>query len=472
MLAMIGTTLKQYYIEELLGQGGMGTVYRAKDTRLQRPVAIKVLGASFLSDTDRQRRFFQEARAAAAINHPSIAQIYDVDEADGVTFMAMEFVEGRTVRKLVEEKELDLLASLDIAIQVSDGLARAHEAGIVHRDIKSENIMVTRDGHAKILDFGLAKLNPLRSQESLPGQSSEQHMSQMATIAQMTAVQTESGMVVGTLAYMSPEQARGKPIDLRSDIFSLGVTLYEMATGRLPFSGDSPLDTMHAIAFEETRPLNSVRQNLPTDLQRIVNRCLRKRREDRYASAAALAADLRALRKDVDSGVTRAVPFTERLRDEFESLKGLRAGPGPWIVAGVAALVVLLAVILFYRQGGFWGPATLVLVGYWVLRSIRGRRRRLLKWYAGKLSKNVEVRLVAGDGHSVTVITDRMQAKLYMRINSLLESVNKKLVFGQPIRLTLRDDVSDQEFKSVLQQGGVLYVREDVFEPPSAGKND
>jgi len=464
---MIGSAVKHYVIEELLGQGGMGTVYRARDTRLQRPVAIKVLGAALTSDEDRRRRFFQEARAAAAINHPAVAQIYDVDEADGVTFIAMEFVEGRTVRKLVEDRELDLLASLDIGIQVSDGLSKAHEAGIVHRDIKSENIMVTREGHAKILDFGLAKLDPLRSQESAPGQSSEQHMSQMATIAQMTAAQTQTGMVVGTIAYMSPEQARGRVIDSRSDIFSLGVTLYEMATGRLPFTGDSPLDTMHAIAFEETRPLTSVRQNLPPELQRIVNRCLRKRPEDRYASAGELASDLRSLRKDVDSGVTRAVPLTDRLRDEFVSLKNLRAGPWPWILAGAAALAVLLAVYFVYRRGGFWGPALALLAVYWVARSIRGRRRRLLKWFAGRLAKLPEVRLVAADGHNATVIVDRMQARLYMRINSTLDAVNKKLLFGQPVRLTLRDDVSAEEFKTILEHGGVLHLRDDVFEAES-----
>ena len=165
MADMIGRTLKHYAVEELLGKGGMGTVYRARDTRLQRPVALKVLSAELTADPDRRRRFLQEARSAAAINHPAVAQVYDVDDVDGVTFIAMELVEGDTVRQLVNKRDLDVMAALEIAVQVGEGLARAHELGIVHRDIKSENIMVTRDGHAKILDFGLAKLDPLRNQD-------------------------------------------------------------------------------------------------------------------------------------------------------------------------------------------------------------------------------------------------------------------------------------------------------------------
>jgi predicted Ser/Thr protein kinase len=463
MSGMIGRTLKHYTVEGLLGKGGMGTVYRARDTRLNRPVALKVLGSGLVADDDRRRRFFQEARSAAAINHPAIAQVYDVDEADGEIFIAMEFVEGNTVRKLIADRELDILASLEIGIQVAEGLAKAHESGIVHRDIKSENIMVTRDGHAKILDFGLAKLNPLRSNEPADGASPEDHMSQMATIAQMSVAQTQTGMVVGTVAYMSPEQARGKQLDFRSDIFSLGVTLYEMATGQLPFRGDSPLDTMHAIAFEETRPLTSIKQNLPPDLQRIVNRCLRKRPEDRYDDCRTLASDLKALRKNIDSGVTHSIGFGGRLREQWESVKGLGGSHWGWAAgAGALGLAGLIALFVF-RRDEFWSLFLLGLAGFWAYRFVRNRPQRMLRALVKRVSRYPEVRLIQCQERGITVLVDRMQAKLYMRINGAVEAMNRKLYWGKPFTLSIRDDVQSDECRKILQQSGVNYVREDLF---------
>jgi len=468
---MIGRVLKHYTIESMLGKGGMGTVYRARDTRLERPVALKVLGSGLVSDQERRRRFFLEARSAAAINHPAIAQIYDVDEADGETFIAMEFVEGQTVRGLIAGRELDILASIDIAVQVAEGLAKAHESGIVHRDIKSENIMVTPDGHAKILDFGLAKLDPLKSQEATPGTNPEEHMSQMATMAQMSVAQTEPGMVMGTIAYMSPEQARGKQIDFRSDIFSLGVTLYEMATGQLPFRGDSPLDTMHAIAFEETRPITSLKQNLPPDLQRIVNLCLRKRPEDRYDDCRTLASDLKALRKDIDYGVTRSVAVTDRLRERWESLKHM--GGSNWGAAGtIVALAAAGVITLFvFRREEFWSLLFLALGSLWLYRFARGRPRRLLKAFVKKVSRLPEVRLIRSDEREITVVVDRMQGRLYMRINGALDGMNRKLLVGKPFTVVLRDDLPTDECRRLLQQSGVHFVRDDVLEtdPKSGG---
>src|SRR5512140_1933503 len=230
---MIGQMVKHYEVEELLGRGGMGVVYRARDTHLGRPVALKVLPPEVSRDPDRKARFLQEARAASAVNHPAIAQVYDVDEGEHGIFIAMELVQGRTVRTLVQERELDALGAIEIATQVAGGLHKAHEAGIVHRDIKPENVVVTPDGHAKILDFGLAKLTE-------PDTQSQDGISQMETLAK-----TQAGFVLGTLRYMSPEQARGQAVDHRSDIFSLGVLLYEMVTGQLPFSGTPALDTLH-----------------------------------------------------------------------------------------------------------------------------------------------------------------------------------------------------------------------------------
>jgi hypothetical protein len=436
----------------------MGTVYRARDTRLQRPVALKVLAFEFTSDAERRSRFFREARSAAAINHPAVAQVFDVDETDGVTFIAMELVEGDTVRKLVTQRDLDLISALEIGIQVGEGLARAHELGIVHRDIKSENIMITRDGHAKILDFGLAKLDPLRNQESDPGRSAEEHMSQLAT-----AAATQAGMVVGTVAYMSPEQARGRQIDHRSDVFSLGVTLYEMATGQLPFKGESPLDTMHAIAFEETRPITVLRQNMPAELQRIISRCLRKRPEDRYQEMRALVADLKALKKDVDSGVTRAIPLAERFRFGMESFRSPKTARIAWISAAGLAVLALLAII-FSGKSNLTPLLLLVLVAFWMYRRYRTRAPRLMKRFASRLARMPEVRFVAFQQSRATVVVDRMQAKVYMRANSMMEAVNRKWFHGRPLQLSLRDDVSPEEYRRLLAEPGVLYVREDVFD--------
>ncbi|MGD8536452.1 MAG: serine/threonine-protein kinase, partial [Candidatus Aminicenantes bacterium] len=215
---MVGKELKHFKIEKLLGKGGMGVVYRARDVRLDRPVALKVLRADLTANPDRRRRFLQEAKAASAVTHPSIAQIYDVDEIEGTTFIAMEFVEGQTVSQLIDKRELDLIGSVEIALQVAEGLSKAHEANIVHRDIKSDNIMVTRDGHAKLLDFGLAKLlDPVAADE----ESDVQDLKETETFAH-----TSPGTVMGTAAYMSPEQARGLPVDQASDVFSMGVVLY------------------------------------------------------------------------------------------------------------------------------------------------------------------------------------------------------------------------------------------------------
>jgi serine/threonine protein kinase len=453
---MVGQSLKHYTVEAVLGKGGMGTVYRGRDTRLQRPVALKVLTPDLTADPDRKQRFLQEARAAAAITHPAIAQVYDVDDADGITFIAMELVEGQTVRQLISSHDLDLPSAVEVSIQVGEGLARAHEKGIVHRDIKSENIMVTKDGRAKILDFGLAKLNPLHNVPSDSG--AEEHMSQMATVAQ-----TQAGMVVGTLAYMSPEQARGRAVDHRSDIFSLGVTVYEMTTGQLPFSGESPLDTMHAIAFEETRPITSLRQNLPPDLHRIVSRCLRKRPEDRYPDAKALVDDLKALKKDMDSGVTRAVPLGDRLREKLDSLKSLKPATLAWIGGGAAVLVLALFLFSTRNSGEIWPIGGFVAICFFVYRRFRHRPRKLVKRFADRIGKLAEVKLISCQQNDILVVVDRMQAKIYVRVNSLLESMNRKLFFGEPMRVSVRDDVPQDELRRILQQPGILYVRDDLF---------
>ncbi len=278
-----GSRLGPYEILAPLGAGGMGEVYRARDPRLGREIAIKVLPASVASDPDRLRRFEKEARSASALNHPNLVTVYEIGEAAGTSYIAMELVDGRTVREILADGPLATRSLLAIAAQVADGLARAHAAGIVHRDLKPENVMVTRDGFAKILDFGLAKL-------SQPEETSQ------ATRAPTVSGATEPGLVMGTIGYMSPEQALAKPLDFRSDQFSLGSILYEMAAGRRAFSRDSAPETLTAIIRDEPEPLASAAPPSPPPLRWIVERCLAKSADDRYASTRDLARDLANLR--------------------------------------------------------------------------------------------------------------------------------------------------------------------------------
>ena len=239
---MIGTTLGHYRIVELLGKGGMGEVYLADDTRLQRRVAIKVLARELAGDRDRRERFEREARAAAALNHPNIVTIHSVEEADGVPFLTLELIDGQTLADLIPEGGLPLDRVLNLAIPLADAVGAAHQRGITHRDLKPANVMVTSDGRLKVLDFGLAKL--------------KEDARLVAEAGMPTAALTGDGRIVGTVAYMSPEQAEGKPVDQRSDVFSLGVILYEMATGVRPFTGDTPMSILSAIMKDSPAPVS------------------------------------------------------------------------------------------------------------------------------------------------------------------------------------------------------------------------
>jgi serine/threonine protein kinase len=451
---MIGKTLKHFKIEELLGKGGMGVVYRARDTRLKRPVALKILRPDLVTNRDRQRRFLQEARAASAVTHPAIAQIYDVDEVDETTFIAMEYIEGETVGQLIAKRELDLIGSVEIAFQVAEGLSRAHEANIVHRDIKSDNIMVTRDGHAKLLDFGLAKLLD-------PGLEDKEEESSRALMQAETLSQTKAGTILGTIAYMSPEQARGQKVSHSSDVFSMGIVIYEMVTGKLPFERETPLDTLHAIGFEEVRPVTLVRQNLPPELNRIISRCLRKRPKDRYPDARPLAADLKNLKRDIESGIHRSIPLSDRIGKFFESLKS--SMPFGIIGTAVAVSSLILVGFLMLTEEGKGPIIALALFGFIFYRYIRNRKNRMLKRFTKEISKFPEVRAIIVRGDQVTVVVDQAKAKLYLRVNSLVDSVNKKLYFGGNIEAAVRDDLSSDEFQRMLREPRVIYVRDDVI---------
>jgi dienelactone hydrolase len=300
-----GTRLGPYEIVATLGAGGMGEVYRARDPRLGREIALKVLPEEFASDAMRRARFEQEARAASALNHPNIVAIYDIGSQDQTLYVAMELVEGRTLRDLLSAGALPAKTLLDLAAQISDGLAKAHKAGIVHRDLKPENVIVSRDGHAKILDFGLAKLV---APKQAPAANA---LSELATAERPL---TEHGQMLGTVAYMSPEQAQGKTVDPRSDVFSLGVVLYEMATRRRPFAGDNSVSILSSILRDTPPPATQIEPSVPAPLDRLIRRCLEKDPGQRYADASELRDELRLLRDELASGSLRPAPEAPRAR--------------------------------------------------------------------------------------------------------------------------------------------------------------
>ncbi len=289
------TTLSHYRIVSKLGAGGMGEVYLAQDTKLERKVALKILPADVASNKDRMERFVREAKSAAALTHPNIAQIFEIGEHDGTHFIAMEFIDGQTLRKRIHQEQTELRKLLRYLQHVAEGLAKAHAAGIVHRDLKPDNIMITRDGHAKILDFGLAKLIETRAKQP----DRDGGLSELAT-APMQQHSTP-GVIMGTVGYMSPEQAQGKvkEIDPRSDIFSFGCILYEAVTSRKAFEGTDTIDTLNKIIREPVAPITDFRLDAPNHLQRIVRRCLAKDPEDRYQTIKDLAIELRELRHEL-----------------------------------------------------------------------------------------------------------------------------------------------------------------------------
>ncbi|HEV8428035.1 MAG TPA: protein kinase [Pyrinomonadaceae bacterium] len=283
-----GQQLKHYQIVNLIGEGGMGEVYLATDTILGRRVALKVLPAFVSKDPERLRRFTQEARAASRLSHPNVCVVHEVGETDdGRPFIAMEYVEGMTLRQRIRSRAMKLGDVLDIAIQIADALIAAHEAGIIHRDIKPENIVIRPEGYVKILDFGLAKLT-------------ERHKAATHTTMSTLLFHSSPGMVIGTAAYMSPEQARGVAIDERTDIWGLGVVLYEMASGRAPFIGETPTDVVVAIVEKEQPAISQHVEDVPPELERIVRKALRKDRNERYQIVKELAIDLRSLRKELE----------------------------------------------------------------------------------------------------------------------------------------------------------------------------
>ena len=416
MALTTGTKLGPYEIQSPLGAGGMGEVYRARDTRLDRDVAIKVLPGSFAGDTDRLRRFEQEARAVAALNHPNILGVYDIGQHQGSPYMVCELLEGETLREKIQLGPMPQRRALEYASQIVEGLAAAHDKGVVHRDLKPENVFVTKQGRAKILDFGLAKLAPLQTTGAAAGE-----------VATMTSpAQTMPGMVLGTAGYMSPEQVRGKEVDARTNIFAFGAILYEMVSGQRAFKGESSVETMNAILKDDPPELGTDRLKVSSALERIVRRCLEKEAARRFHSAHDVGFALEAI-----SGTSAASDFnrpalpSERLH---------------WLRVGALALVLVTVMLGAYFAGrrhlssssasyrqltlepGYAGPARFTRDGNTVVYSAawNGGAKQLYvqrsnSTQAAALSLDADVLGIADNGDMAVILKRRFLATWLQR---------------------------------------------------------
>ena len=410
-----GDRLKHYEVVRQLGEGGMGEVYLAKDTVLGRSVALKLLPEYLRGDPDRLRRFKQEARAASALNHPNVCVIHEIGEAkDGQPLIAMEYVEGATLRQRLKDGSMDLGEALDIAIQIADALNAAHEAGIIHRDIKPENVMIRRDGYVKVLDFGLAKLTETRNR----GKS--------GTISTLL-INSTPGIVMGTVGYMSPEQARGVGADRRTDVWSLGVLIYEMVSSRTPFEGATPTDIVISIVEKEQPPISQHVPSVPQELERIVKKSLRKDPEERYQSVKEMAIDLRSLRRELalDSLERSVAPAALSGDKQDERATGKEQGKetDQFAVARHTTVIPLLSSRRSVRLGALIVAALIAAAGgIWLFRHLGSSEQvvqpRFQKINVTKLTTNGNAVMAAlsPDGKYLTyVLSDVGKQSLWLR---------------------------------------------------------
>ncbi|MBN1629142.1 MAG: serine/threonine-protein kinase, partial [Thermoleophilia bacterium] len=421
---MTGQTIAHYEITSKIGEGGMGVVYKARDTHLDRYVAIKVLPPVKVADPDRQRRFVQEAKSASALNHPNIVTVYDVGQQEGVDFIVMEFIEGTPLDELIPPKGMRLSDALKHAAQVADALAAAHEAGIVHRDVKPGNVMVTEKGLVKVLDFGLAKLTAIASAGEDEATS---------TVKVPGGSSTEEGAILGTVSYMSPEQAQGQKLDARSDIFSFGCVLYQMVTGTQPFLGSTMMSTLAAVINKDPKPVHEFGKGVPSELERIIHHCLQKDRRQRWQSMADVRISLEYLHREGQAG--RA----------SQDGRGLQKPRRP--VVWVAAAILVGAVSI---------------LGAWL--GSRATQRAQPRFDLRRVTADSGLTFqptISPDGTLVAYASDRAG-------NGDLDLWVQQISGGQPIRLTTHGmddfepafspDSSQIAFRSDRDGGGVFLV--------------
>jgi serine/threonine protein kinase/Tol biopolymer transport system component len=409
---LIGQTVHRYRILSLLGTGGMGRVYLAEDTELGRRVALKFLPEYFTHDKNRMQRFRQEARATSALNHPNILTVYEVGQVNGLEFIATEYVEGETLRARLRENPFNLLEALKVTTQIADALVAAHEAGIIHRDIKPENVMLRRDGIVKVMDFGLAKLSSTSTEEAPGEEEAETRL----------MVKTQPGLVMGTVGYMSPEQAQGKAVDLRSDIFSFGCILFEAVTGHKLFEGDSEIDSLHKTVHERTPSIHDFNPAAPPELQRIVRRCLMKDTDERYQTIKDVAIELKELRRELEnqnnqgSGISG---LSEHAREAHSAMS-----PGLSTAPPTSSAEYLITEIKRHKRGLSVALVALVLLiaitGYGIYRWRIKQSQPGRIFAAAKLTRlttngKVKLAVISPDGrYMVDVMTDAGQESLWM----------------------------------------------------------